>query len=242
VNADNTISEQDWELMEDYLSGKMTQPEQSAFKARLDTEPALQEIRLLITGIKESVLTEKLDLFHKAATEKTPSIAPSAAPVRKMRTYWVAAAATIIVIALSVIFFFNGNNDAKLVAAYFEPDPGTATTMGASENYAFDRGMVDYKSGKYAAAIEAWRPLLAANNTSDTLNYFSGISFLALYKADSAEIHLRPVWNNDTSSFFTDAGWYLSLALLSQGKRAEARTLLQQTKHPKKDELLARIN
>lgn len=223
--------------MEAYLAGAMTQPDQAAFKARLDTEPALQEARLLITAIRETVLTEKLDSFHNSATEKIPSIAP----VKKIRTYWMAAAASIIVIAATAVFLMQGNNDSKLAASYFEPDPGTPVTMGISKNYAFNRGMVDYKSGKYAEAIEAWRPLLAANNTNDTLQYFTGISFLALEKPDSAALHLRPVWNNDTSSFFTDAGWYLSLALLSQGKKAEAKTLLQQTKHPKKDELLSRI-
>lgn len=241
MKADNTISEQDWELLEDYLSGKMTPAEQSAFKARLDAEPALQEARVLITGMKEAMLTEKLDSFHKTATEKTPSITPSVMPVKKMRTYWLAAAATIIIIAVSAVFFFRTNDNSELVAAYFEPDPGLPTTMDASDNYAFNRGMVDYKTREYAAAIAAWRPLLAANSTNDTLQYFSGISFLALDKADSAELFLRPVWDNDTSSFFVNAGWYLSLSLLKQGKRAEARTLLQHSNHPEKDELLSRI-
>lgn len=241
MKLNNTISEQDLELVEDYLSGKMPQQQQFAFKARLETEPALQEARLLITGIREAILTEKMDSFHAGITEKIPSIAPQAAPVKKLRTYWMAAAAAIIVIATTAIFYFRANNDSNLVASYFEVDPGLATTMGTSENYVFSRGMVDYKLGKYAEAIDAWRPLLAASNTNDTLQYFSGISFLALHKADSAALYLRPVWNNNNSSFFTNAGWYLSLALLSQGKKAEAKTILQQTDHPKKEELLSRI-
>lgn len=237
MKLNNTISQEDWEHLEDYLSGNMTQPQQTAFKERLQTEPALQEAQLLITAIKETVLTEKLDSFHNSATEKIPSIAP----VKKLRTYWMAAAATIIVIATTAIFLLKGNNDAKLAATYFEPDAGMATTMSSTENYAFSRGMVDYKMGKYSEAIEAWRPLLAANNANDTLHYFSGVAFLAMKKADSTVHHLRPVWNNKQSSFHADAGWYLALALLHQGKKSEAIPLLEQSNHPRKDELLSRL-
>lgn len=220
--------------MEAYLSGGMTQEEHAAFGARLQTEPALQEARLLIIGIREASLMEKLGSFH-AATANVRSIAP-----KRIRTYWMAAAASVILIALSVALFWKSSDD-KLAASYFEPDPGLPTAMGSVDNYAFSRGMVDYKTGKYKQAIEAWRPLIAANHGNDTLHYFSGVSYLALHKADSAQHHLLQVWNNSQSSFRTDAGWYLALALLSQSKKTEARSLLEKISHPGKEELLPRI-
>ena len=223
--------------MEAYLSGTMTPEQHTAFSARLQTDRALQEARLLITGIREASLIDKLESFHATSTKKISSIAP----VRKMRPYRIAAAASVIIIAASVIFLFKKTGNDKLMASYFEPDPGLATAMGSSDNYAFNRGMVDYKTAKYNEAIEAWRPLMAANPNNDTLHYFSGVSFLALKKADSAEHHLLQVWNNNASHFRSDAGWYLALALVNQDKKAEARSILQQTNHPRKEELLSRI-
>lgn len=230
----NTIPPEDLEQMEAYLSGSMSPEQHTAFSARLQTDTSLQEIRLLITGIREASLTEKLNSFH-SQTGKTYAIAP-----KRIRTYWMAAAALVILIAATAVLLWN-NGDDKLMASYFTPDPGLATTMSAGDNYAFNRGMVDYKTGKYNEAIEAWRPLIAVNAGNDTLHYFSGVSFLALQKADSAEHHLLKVWNNNNSSFRPDAGWYLALALLHQGKKAEARSFLEKTSHPKKEELLSRI-
>ncbi|MGB8194837.1 MAG: tetratricopeptide repeat protein [Chitinophagaceae bacterium] len=231
----NNISPEDLEQMDDYLSGSMTPEQHTAFNARLQTDPVLQEARLLITGIREASLMEKLGSFHSSATQKTHAIAP-----KRMRTYWMAAAASVIILAVTAMLLWKSSDD-KLAASYFEPDPGLATTMGSVENYAFSRGMVDYKTGKYREAIEAWRPLIAVNPANDTLHYFSGVSYLALHKADSAAHHLLQVWNSKESSFHSDAGWYIALSLLSQGKKTEARSFLEKTSHPKKEELLPRI-
>lgn len=221
--------------MEAYLAGTLEPNEHDAFAARMQNEPALQEARLLITGIMESSLTAKLESFHGSGTGKVRSIGP-----RRMRTWQMAAAASVIIIAASAIFLWKGNDD-KLMADYFEPDPGLVTSMGSTDNYAFNRGMVDYKSGKYNEAIAAWRPLIAANPTNDTLHYFSGVSFLALHRSDSAQHHLLQVANNTGSSFHSDANWYLALALLDQDKKAEARSFLEKSNHPKKAALLSRI-
>lgn len=246
MDLHNNISQEDWELLDDYLSGNMPRHELNAFRERLNNEPALREARLLITGIKESSLAEKLDLFHTGLAEKkidggnVRTITREQKIVKKLRLYWAVAAATVILVTAAAVFMLNRSDYSSLAAEYFEPDPGTATTMGTTDNYAFDRGMVDYKLGNYAEALQAWRPLLA-NNSNDTLHYFSGISFLALQKADSAAYHLRPVWNNSQSSFRPDAGWYLALALLQEGKKTEAISLLEQSNHPRKAELLLRI-
>lgn len=237
MNNHNNISPQDWEQLEDYLRGTMPASELAAFKVRLDTEPALQEARLLITGIRQVTLMGKLDAFHREATEKVPSIAPK----RSLRTYWMAAAAIILLVAVPALLLFRSNDDEKLAAAYFQPDPGLPTAMSAAANYAFGRGMVDYKTGNYKAAIEAWRPLIPNDPANDTLHYFSGVAFLALEKADSAAYHLRLAADNTSSTFRPDAIWYLALCQLRLGNKNEAKALLQQTDHPEKAALLSRI-
>jgi len=237
LNQHNNISEQDWEQLEDYIHGKMLPPAAAAFKTRLDAEPTLQQARLMIIGMKEAMLTEQLDAFHKSANQKTPSIAPQ----KRFNIRWMAAAAILIAIAASAVYLFGSNNNQKLAAAYFEPDPGLPTTMGQQENYELSRGMVDYKMQKYTRAIETWRPLIGKDPTNDTLHYFSGIAFFALGKTDSAANHLHLVSDNIKSAFVSEARWHLALCLLSKGEKAEARLLLQQTNHPKKEELLSQI-
>ncbi|HEX2534891.1 MAG TPA: tetratricopeptide repeat protein [Chitinophagaceae bacterium] len=243
MNNDQHLTQEDWEELERYLEGTLTGDAYHRFHNRLSTDPALramlEEVRLLRTGIREVKLRGQLDDFHR-------ELAVGAAPVRKIGTnrkwYALAAASFILVlVTVGILFSRTGSQGEKLFAAFFEPDPGLATTMSAESDYAFNRGMIDFKTGQYAAAIDRWRPLLAGRPDSDTLHYFTGVAYLALGQADSTIPHLRTVWGVPQGTFRTDAGWYLALALLRQNRKQEALSYLQQTTHPRKDELLSRL-
>ncbi len=80
----NEIPPEEFERIERYLTHNMDEKELHDFKQSLVDDEQLrrntEEIQLLLTGIQESAIEEKLKEFHKEIT----ATAPVSAPVRKM--------------------------------------------------------------------------------------------------------------------------------------------------------------
>jgi tetratricopeptide (TPR) repeat protein len=222
----------------------MDQQEQQDFSNRMAADPLLDEqvkrTGLLFLGIKEATLQEKLAGFH----QELGGVKNEKAPVRRMfpAKLWLAAASVIVVLAIGFFWMINRSSGSEqLYAGYFEPDPGLMTTMGVSEDYEFDRAMVDYKTRKYQAAIERWEKLALTRPSNDTLNYFLGSAYLASGDPGKAIPFLEKTVSQAGSAFNNDATWYLGLALLKEGKKQEAISILQKADHPRKQELLSEL-
>ncbi|MET0465775.1 MAG: tetratricopeptide repeat protein [Chitinophagaceae bacterium] len=242
MNNLDPIPQEEWELIEQYLSGNLSAGQHYAFEARMNSDPSLQakvqQVQTIAVGIKESALEQKLQQFHQQLPKRINT------PVRKnhSRVYWLSAAAAVALLIVAGLFISRSKSDGeKLFAHYFEADPGLATTMGSSTGYEFNLGMIQYRSGKFKEAVAVWTPLLKERPLNDTLNYFTGLAFLSLEQADSAVHFLKQTLSLSNTSFQSDANWFLALSLLKQDKTAEAISFLQQTKHPRKEEILAAI-
>lgn len=243
----SSISPEETDLIEKYLLQEMTAEESAAFENRLANDQVLQskvnEMKLLIIGINESMLGQKLDSFHEKTTSAAPVISiqhSKSSTIRKL----LAAASVIILAGLTVFYFATQPSlQEQLFETYYSADPGLMTTMSnASEDYVFQKAMVDYKSGDVRNAIASWEKLQMADPANDTLNYFLGSAWLKLAKQDKAIPYLRQVANEQGSVFSSDAHWYLGLALLQQGNRADAITEIGKSEHPQKDALLKDLN
>ena len=128
-----------------------------------------------------------------------------------------------------------------MYAKYYIQDAGLMTAMGVSENYNFDKAMIDYKTGDYEKAIDAWQKLLLTNPANDTLHYFIGSAYMALDRPARALMNFEWVLKSANSNFKTDAYWYAGLALLKQGELEKASNYIRLSDNPKKDELLKRM-
>lgn len=238
-------SQEEWEEIECFLLQKMPPAEEELFRERmakdLDLKDATEQIRLLSIGIQESLLQEKLDAFHQEISTK-----PDAEQRRKGKTLsmkrWLVAASALLIIALSAyLFIWRKNKEATLYADYFQPDTGLLTAMGTSSNYQFDRAMVDYKSGNYEAAANAWEGLLKLNPANDTLNYFLGSAYLANKSTDKAIPYFEKVIASANSAFVKDAYWYMALAQLKKEDKKKAIFYLQKSDYPEKEALLKKL-
>jgi tetratricopeptide (TPR) repeat protein len=238
VSTENDIQDENFRQAERYLRSEMSPQEKEAFRRRIETDQQLKEqvdeYRLLLFGIQEAVLQEKMKEFHK-------ELPITMEPKRKTLKMWLAAASVLISISVAAWLFFNRNTSDNLFAAYFTPDPGLISSMGNSENYLFDRAMVDYKTGEYEQAISVWKGLLRSNTNSDTLNYFVGAAYLAMGQANMAEPYLAKVAAVTESAFADDASWYTGLALIRQGNKKEAVPYIQRSTHKGKEVLLKKL-
>ena len=114
--------------------------------------------------------------------------------------------------------------------------------MGTSSDYQFDRGMIDYKSRNYGAAIKIWEGVLDSKPNNDTLNYFLGSAYLAVKNTDKAIVFFEKVTLLPSGSFTKDAYWYIGLSYLKEGKTNQAVKFIQQSDHPQQKAILKTIN
>ena len=89
------ILPEEFDLIEKYLGKTLSKEETTAFEQKLQTDPVwkekLNEVSLLMLGIKETALKEKLAGFHESITAATPLkkgtlIAREAAPEKSPAT------------------------------------------------------------------------------------------------------------------------------------------------------------
>lgn len=241
MSKDQSISQQQLEEIESFLRHEMPEEERGMFEARIKKDVELKkltdEIRLLFIGIQESSLTKSLAGFHNGLSEKKITT------VFKLDTRWMVAASLFIIASVAAWLLLTSDSDnEKLYSKYYQPDPGLMTAMGTTDNYLFEQGMVNYKSGEYKKALDSWSPLLVKNPSSDTLQYFIGVANHALGNDATARQHIEIIVKDSTNAFYQDACWYLGLLLLKQGEMQAAKTYIEKSSHTQKTELLNAIN
>lgn len=239
-----TISPEEFDLIEQYLSGTLSPEEKGRFEKRLQEDPEwaekLREMQLLVMGIGEEDLKNKLQSFHEQMIAGT--VERKQAPVRSLSRKWLAAASVLLIATLAT-WWLTGRKDPQetLFTHYYSPDPGLPTTMSVAGNYQFDKGMVAYKARDYKDALAAWAEMARSEKANDTLNYFLGMTQLALRENEEALALLRPIANDANKSFYKDACWYTGLLMIRTGKPDSAAPYLQKSNHPRSTELLQEI-
>lgn len=238
------ILPEEFDLIEKYLGKNLSSEELAAFEHKLKTDPVwqekLNEVSLLMLGIKETALKEKLAGFHQAITDTNQQ---KKGTLRSMTRVWMVAASCLILLSIGLWWYLgNENKYDKLYATYYQPDPGLPVTMSVAGNYLFDKGMVAYKSGAYQEAASTWQGLLKAIPGNDSLLYYAGMAELALQHTDDALKYLQPLADNPEKPYSKEACWYAGLLLLKKEKPAEAAALIRRSGHPKSQKLLEELN
>lgn len=225
------MDEKLFETMENYINGRMTAEEQQSFEREMSSNPELREEvemhRKLVSSIETESVRQMLEQIHEEnfSENEAPVV-----PMRSRSRYFplaIAASVALLILAGWWVFSLQSSQPEALYAAYFSPAEGLPTTLGYTDNAQFAEGMISYKLGDYAEALDYWQPLLSADPANDTLNYFSGLAYLAGEQPEQAITYLDKVVENETSDYQTDARWYLALAYLKNEQTSEARNLLQ---------------
>lgn len=238
MSTEQNMYEQHFDEAERFLRLQMSPEEAATFERRMLADDRLreqvEELRVMILGIQESALHDRLNDFHGAL--------PVQMETRSKSKSWLAAASIVVIIGAAALWYLvPGNKNERLFSEYFHPDPGLMSAMGASENYVFDRAMIDYKTGKYDEAIKAWLTLQQSNPASDTLNYFIGAAYLAMKNSKTAQTYLQKVTGATGSVFADEANWYMGLALLKENERERALPYIQRSSHKEKETLIPKL-
>ena len=242
----SNITEDEFELIEQFLNKKLPAEEMALFEARMITDEIWRqktdEIRLLISGINEAVLQDRMDTYHNSIPNINKAFSQRGRVI-SLSKKWLAAASILLVVSLTVwMMTKRETSNEKLYSQYFRPDPGLITAMGSSEDYNFDKAMVEYKEGNYDKAIEAWLKLSTAAPQNDTLNYFLGVAYLAKNENEKAQDFLFKVVSDNANSFYNDGCWYLGLNFIKNNEPQKASEWIKRSGHTGSINLLNAIN
>ncbi len=238
--TEHHINQEDFESIEKYVSGKLSNNELIDFEKKLIAEPLLQqnveEHKIMVNAIEKQSLKNKLDDFHRGIDKNRSDIKTLKKP-SYIQKYVIAASIAILIGIGGFWYSTNLNTNQKIYATYFKPDPGLPTVMGTSNNYHFYDAMVNYKQGNYVTAIEKWEKLLITKPQNDTLNYFLGVAQLADKNQVKAILYLQKV--SDKSIFIDDTHFYLGLSYLKNSELEKAKQSFEKSKNQKSLEILS---
>lgn len=233
----NEISQELWEKIENYIFHEMSDSEKHEFENEIEKNPILksqiEEVQSFSENTQRIILKEKLDEFHREISS-TPQVAKKI-PINKT-IIWTAAC--FILLITTVIWLNTRNTPERIFEKHYTHDPGLPTTMSNSGNYEFFDGMLDYKQQNYQTALEKWKPLLAENPNNDTLNYFVGLSYLAIGETEEAEALIENVAGMNQSMFYEDAIFYTALVMIKKGETEKAAQLLSNQNSDRSQKLL----
>lgn len=241
MNKNKTILPEEYLEIEQYLLKEIPEEQIQSFTERMDSDQELRDkvhtVRLIIAGIQENQLTRDLQRFHEEM-KLNPEKAEPKKNVIHLKFILVAASVLIVAAIGFFLFFNNPGKEERLYSEFYKPDSGLISSMSSSDDYIFDRAMIDYKTGNYKAAVDSWDSLLIQKPGNDTLQYFIASSYLAMNQYEQAIDFFEKVASRSDSYFLGDANWYLGLALLKRNEKERAISSIEKSDHPQKEKLL----
>jgi len=228
------MENKDFELIEKYLLGKMSEEERQLFEERLASDTDLREekerLEEYILAIEYDHLKEALESYKIMGEEMTEEESSSrnvdttrAARIRPLQ-FWMVAASILLIGWVGYLFYSNLNmKPDQHLENIFYSDPGLPTVMGENDRYLFYDAMVDYKAGEYEEAIGKWSEISEVGR--DTLDYYTGMAWLNMKEWKKSEDILKQL--PEDSSLKDKANWYLVQIYIELGEFEKAVQALE---------------
>jgi tetratricopeptide (TPR) repeat protein len=216
---------------DDFYHVKLTPEESLVFEAKLISDSELKreyDIFLsFVSGIKLFERDRLKELLKEKSEESRLKINPYIKS-KSFKTFYFAAAASIIILLIPGYFLYQKlNSNQRIYSEYVYQDGGIPVVMGATNNVDFNKGMIEYKDQKYDKAIIFFNQLLTVSPNSDTLNYFTGNSYLYNDKPEEAIAYFSKI-NTKKSAFYYPANYNLALAYIKIKETEKAKTILSE--------------
>ena len=248
MNSTHNITPEEWDLIETWMDHKDVPGEAPAFNKKVAQIPnilqKIEYIKKVREEIEDSIRQSKIKEFHKYASfnEKESGIKNIADKKIHSKAVWLSIAAALAVLFGIFWMMDNSNKAEKLFAENFKPDIGLPLKMSNTSSYGFYDGMLDYKQENYKEAIAKWQILLEAKPENDTLNFFLGVTNLALGDAVKSMEYLQNQERFQQGIFKEDAAWYAALAKIKEGEFDEAKVFLKNSSSVRNKKLLKELD
>lgn len=218
---------EDYELLHDYLWGRLEPAAREALEARLAVDSELQEAldheRLLCKAVQSMG-----DIRLKAGLRDEEDFLRSEARLRPVWTRLKFAASILLLAAFAFVLYqqFDPGSSDNLLATYFEPYPNLISPLNRAEDPETElaQAMANYERGAYNTAIPELDRL---RSTSGDLNvgFYQGVALLATDQYRAALPHFQAI--PSSHRLYWEAHWYQALCQIGRGDKASAKTALQ---------------
>lgn len=237
----------DFDLIDKYLSGKLSAEDKKAFRNRLLNDPAFnqefQELKNIRLHVKQNARKDIKNFFNEIETSIEKEETTKDQTV--MKKVISIAASIVLIAAISYVGLSNRSYDnQELYEEHYSAYNNLAGQVrgGVNEDLSAEKkAMLAYDAGDFITSSEMLSQLVIEQ--PNAMNYFYlGISQLEIGEASEAIKSLNTVVNN-YSAFKEQARWYLALAHLSnEDKEASlgniAHILVNESEYKEKAEKL----
>lgn len=234
-----------WERVDTYLNGGLTEEERSAFEQRIELDAQLAQVveqaRIGRMVVRQYGLRNDLKSIHArmmAQRQQTEPNAPAERPAAetqlKTRTVplWqyasrIAAGILVLVLAFATFRFATLSEDSLLEGRALY---AVETSRGAEIDEIKAQMRTAYAQGDYRRCADLYESRQsAADAAPNEADLIAGNAYLAMHQPERAEKSFRKILSANEQSaekpFQEDAEYYLALTLLKAGRVAEAEVL-----------------
>lgn len=222
---------EEFNQIDQYLSGEMKSQERLAFEARLAEDAELRRKlelqRDLLAGMDYHY---SLELKKKLQAGDTPvSSSPKSGKSRPLFPWVVGIAATFLLLLLAGYFYVSSTTSpTDLYAANYQPYPNIINPLersGAMPEDTKSRALIAYEKGAFEKAIRLFQE--AEGPLSPGHHFYLGLSYLEIGNQNQAIARLQKVIESEDQTFYLPALWYQGLAYLSAQEVEAAEEVLK---------------
>ena len=247
----SAFSEETYNQIEAYLEGSLTQGEKAEFEHQMESnEDLAQEVELVKrvdTMIRDQGALElqktmnEIDssFFEEEEEEESPKLRTSTSPriigSWTRRTWAIAASFLFFAIGALLIWQMQSNSVAsgeELFAQYYETYDLNQTVRGDndSSNVDLKKGIQQYQSKDFGAAVQTFLPLAAAQPQNDVAVFCLANAYLNQNpsKLNLAKQQFERITTNNVTIYVPKAQWYLALIALKEKDTSQAKVLLKE--------------
>lgn len=239
------LSEEQYELIEVYLTNELSAVDRVAFENDVKADAELQaevdrqrDIRLGLRALGIERALERAKAQYEATSAPAETAPVNQTVVRPLVSwrYWAAAASVVLVLGVGYLVYQQTTNRQTDIAyaETFSSDPTTdlmkdfpSGQMAPSVRDQFLDAMTAYKSGKYDTVIEQLKTLPADKQTLPYRNYFLGLSYLANKQPVEAVPLLTKAQAASSGKLRQKSEWFLALAYVKTNQKEKALPLLK---------------
>jgi tetratricopeptide (TPR) repeat protein len=218
---------QEFEYIDSYFKGLLSDEEMKIFDQKIISEPDFAEdVAFYLTAQNAA-----RDLAHKEKISRFRQLQPSPTerPGRVIKVWapYAAAAAVIGAIALIAVFYFNNPSPANLAHEYVEKNfADLSVSMGTPDSAQDALGL--YNAGKLDEALRIYEKQLQKDATNPTILNHAGMAALGLKQYDKALHYFQRLANIQLHA--NPGKFHSAITLMERNKPGdlqEAKKLLQ---------------
>ncbi len=216
------------EVIEKYLLGKMTQEERTLFEKRLSTDSDLKLETEIVSSIIFSIKSNDSNRLREELF-KTENEIQNKNKTKQIPVFLKIAAILLVAFipaAYFILNYFNNQELPKLAEQYKPTETGLPVLMSNTSDKEFNGAMSLFQAKRYNDARNEFIKISNKKPNNDTLLFFNALCSFELEEFEIAETNLKTILRFKYSYWKEKSEWWLTLSLLSQNKKQEARMIL----------------